>query len=40
MKEAGFGCPCHGSKFDQEGRLVRGPAQKGMQTLRLEEDET
>lgn len=40
LKEAGFSCPCHGSQFDKDGRLVRGPAQKGLQALRLEESDT
>ncbi len=25
--EEGFACPCHGSLFDRQGQVVRGPAQ-------------
>lgn len=27
---AGFGCPCHGSQFDNEGNRIAGPAPRGL----------
>jgi len=34
-KEGGYSCPCHGSQFDSQGRVVRGPAPRGLPWLRL-----
>ena len=31
-----FKCPCHGSEFDREGKVVKGPAQKPLQALDVE----
>jgi cytochrome b6-f complex iron-sulfur subunit len=33
----GFSCPCHGSQYSSEGLVLRGPAQKSLPTLRLEQ---
>jgi len=32
----GFSCPCHGSRFDPSGKVIRGPAGKPLAALRLE----
>ncbi len=33
----GFNCPCHGSRFGEDGSLRGGPATRGLDTLRLEQ---
>lgn len=34
---AGFTCRCHGSQFDPQGALLRGPATSPLQVLRVEQ---
>lgn len=35
-KPDGFACPCHGSRFDPQGRITRGPAAQPLKVLRTE----
>ena len=41
-KDEGFVCPCHGSRFDEDGKVIEGPAQKSLRGMRVEilEDQT
>jgi cytochrome b6-f complex iron-sulfur subunit len=32
----GFACPCHGSHFDPQGKVTRGPAEKPLRLLRTQ----
>jgi Rieske Fe-S protein len=33
---SGFACPCHGSRFDVDGKATHGPAVKPLTSLRIE----
>ena len=37
--EDGFSCPCHGSQFDNHGKLLRGPAKSDLRRLHVDLDE-
>jgi len=36
QKTDGFTCPCHGSRFDKDGNVMHGPAEKHLNTFRVE----
>jgi cytochrome b6-f complex iron-sulfur subunit len=36
QQDGGFACPCHGSRYDSNGNVLRGPAQKPLRSLRVE----
>ena len=36
QKTDGFTCPCHGSRYTKDGKVIRGPAEKPLRILRVE----
>lgn len=36
QKPDGFTCPCHGSRYTKDGKVIRGPAEKPLRILRVE----
>lgn len=36
IEQARLVCPCHGSNYDREGRVLRGPAQRPLTSYRAE----
>ena len=36
QKDSGYECPCHGSKYDTAGYVVRGPSNTPLKKLRVE----
>lgn len=34
--QEGFACPCHGSRYDSDGNVLRGPAKLALRPLRVE----
>ena len=37
VTERGLSCPCHGSEFDRQGRVLKGPADRALQRFVVEE---
>jgi len=33
-KEDSWACPCHGSRFDKDGKVTRGPAKKDLEQIK------
>ncbi|MBW1842150.1 MAG: ubiquinol-cytochrome c reductase iron-sulfur subunit [Deltaproteobacteria bacterium] len=39
MTDKGFQCPCHGSKYDRDGRVTAGPAPRSLPWLEISASE-
>ncbi|MCC6345968.1 MAG: Rieske (2Fe-2S) protein [Nitrospirales bacterium] len=38
ISETGFQCPCHGSKYDENGKVVGGPAPRNLAWLEISQE--
>jgi cytochrome b6-f complex iron-sulfur subunit len=38
LNDTGFLCPCHGSKYDQDGKVTAGPAPRNLPWLEISQD--
>jgi nitrite reductase/ring-hydroxylating ferredoxin subunit len=36
VTEDALACPCHGSRFDRQGRVLKGPADRALERLKVE----
>jgi Rieske Fe-S protein len=39
QRDFGFECPCHSSRYDINGKVLKGPANRDLQKLRVAESE-
>lgn len=39
LRNFGFECPCHGSRFDQTGMTLKGPAAAPLKNMRIEQSQ-
>jgi cytochrome b6-f complex iron-sulfur subunit len=37
LTDSGFQCPCHGSKYNREGKVIAGPAPRPLPWLEITE---
>jgi cytochrome b6-f complex iron-sulfur subunit len=38
ITESGFQCPCHGSRYDREGKVIAGPAPRNLPWLEISQN--